>query len=209
MIRAARRGRRVVRLKAGDPFVFGRGGEEALALRGAGIAFEIVPGVTSALAAPALAGIPVTHRGLSSAFLVVSGHDAGAYEPVLANVPPGSLTVVVLMGIGRRREIAGWLIGRGWLPTTPAAVVYAAGTPSSSVWLGSLAELGDQQDDTEVHGTIVIGDVVSLAEAIGGVARLAESEAAVASGQPPRRVPRMHGGTSVPSNARGTPVHRR
>ena len=75
MIRAARRGRRVVRLKGGDPFVFGRGGEEALALQQAGVPFDVVPGVSSAIAAPALAGIPVTHRGVSSAFLVVSGHD--------------------------------------------------------------------------------------------------------------------------------------
>ena len=75
MIRAAKRGRRVVRLKGGDPFVFGRGGEEALALQAAGVPFDVVPGVTSAVAAPALAGIPVTHRGLSAAFLVVSGHD--------------------------------------------------------------------------------------------------------------------------------------
>ena len=75
MVRAARRGRRVVRLKGGDPFVFGRGGEEALALQRAGIAYEVVPGITSAIAAPAAAGIPVTHRGVSTAFLVVSGHD--------------------------------------------------------------------------------------------------------------------------------------
>ena len=79
MIRAARRGRRVVRLKGGDPFVFGRGGEEVLALQQAGVPFDVVPGVTSAIAAPALAGIPVTHRGVSSAFLVVSGHDAEAF----------------------------------------------------------------------------------------------------------------------------------
>ena len=75
MVRAARRGRRVVRLKGGDPFVFGRGGEEVLALRRAGVAYEVVPGISSAIAAPAAAGIPVTHRGISTAFLVASGHD--------------------------------------------------------------------------------------------------------------------------------------
>src|SRR5437867_9337966 len=79
MIRAARRGRKVVRLKGGDPFVFGRGGEEALALSAAGVPFEIIPGVSSALAAPALAGIPLTHRGTASAFLVVTGHDADRF----------------------------------------------------------------------------------------------------------------------------------
>jgi len=79
LIRAARRGRRVVRLKAGDPFVLGRGGEEALALKAAGVAYEVVPGVTTAVAAPALAGIPVTHRGLSTGFVVVSGHVYGCF----------------------------------------------------------------------------------------------------------------------------------
>ena len=82
LIRAARRGRRVVRLKGGDPFVFGRGGEEALALSAAGLPFEVVPGVSSAVAAPALAGIPVTHRGMASGFVVVSGHAEEAYRPI-------------------------------------------------------------------------------------------------------------------------------
>src|SRR6478609_9708401 len=91
MIRAARRGQRVVRLKGGDPFVFGRGGEEALALDAAGIPFDIVPGVSSAIAAPALAGIPVTHRGLSSAFLVVSGHDADVFTRAVAALTPEAI----------------------------------------------------------------------------------------------------------------------
>src|SRR6185503_1795711 len=95
MIRAAQRGERVVRLKCGDPFVLGRGGEEALALEAAGVAYEVVPGVTSAVAAPALAGIPVTHRGLAAGFAVVSGHSPSAYEPILAGVAPGALTLVV------------------------------------------------------------------------------------------------------------------
>src|SRR3954467_2730710 len=87
LIRAARRGERVVRLKCGDPFVLGRGGEEALALARAGIPYEVVPGVTSAVAAPAMAGIPVTHRGLSTAFVVVSGHAEEAYAPLLSRLP--------------------------------------------------------------------------------------------------------------------------
>mgnify|MGYP001615792961 CR=1 FL=1 len=99
LIRAARRGRRVVRLKCGDPFVLGRGGEEALALARAGIPCEVVPGLSTALAVPAAAGIPLTHRGIASGFLVVSGHDPGAYAPVLEALPPGSLTVVILMGL--------------------------------------------------------------------------------------------------------------
>jgi uroporphyrin-III C-methyltransferase/precorrin-2 dehydrogenase/sirohydrochlorin ferrochelatase len=92
MIRAARSGRRVVRLKGGDPFVFGRGGEEALALARAGIAFEIVPGISSAIAAPALAGIPVTHRGSASGFVVASGHAEEAWRPILDTLAPGSAT---------------------------------------------------------------------------------------------------------------------
>src|SRR5205814_426423 len=114
MIRRALRGERVVRLKSGDPFVFGRGGEEALALAAAGVPCEIVPGVSSAVAAPALSGIPVTHRGLASAFLVVSGHAEPAWRPVLRALQPQSATVVVLMGLASRGEIASVLIAHGW-----------------------------------------------------------------------------------------------
>src|SRR3954470_16510858 len=88
----AREGRLVVRLKGGDPFVFGRGGEEALALRAAGIRVEIVPGVSSAIAAPALAGIPVTHRGVSTAVVIVSGHAEAGYAPVLDSLAPRAAT---------------------------------------------------------------------------------------------------------------------
>ena len=92
MIGAARRGKRR-RLKGGDPFVFGRGGEEVLALRAAGVSYEVVPGMSPALAAPALAGIPVTHRGLASAFTVISGHGPeAAWQPVLSGLPPNGLT---------------------------------------------------------------------------------------------------------------------
>lgn len=164
MIRAARRGRRVVRLKCGDPFVLGRGGEEALALAAAGIPCEVVPGVTSALSAPALEGIPVTHRGMASGFLVVSGHAEKAYRPVLESLAPGSVTVVLLMGLRSRTATAGALLGRGWAPTTPAAVLLGASTPAARAWLGTLAELGPAPlPETDLPGTIVIGDVVALA----------------------------------------------
>jgi uroporphyrin-III C-methyltransferase/precorrin-2 dehydrogenase/sirohydrochlorin ferrochelatase len=165
MIRAARRGRRVVRLKCGDPFVFGRGGEEVLALAVAGVPCEVVPGVTSALSAPALEGIPVTHRGLSSAFVVVSGHAERAYGPVLASLAPGSATVVVLMGLASRARTAQLLLDRGWSRTTPAAVLLGASTGASRTWLGCLSELGDAPlADPDLPGTIVVGDVVSLAD---------------------------------------------
>src|SRR6476659_5942653 len=99
MIRAARRGRRVVRLKGGDPFVLGRGGEEALALGAAGVRCDVVPGITSAIAAPGLAGIPVTHRGLASGFLVVSGHDEQTFAAAAGAIAPNTVTLVVLMGM--------------------------------------------------------------------------------------------------------------
>jgi uroporphyrin-III C-methyltransferase len=164
MIRAARRGRHVVRLKGGDPFVFGRGGEEALALQRAGIPFEIVPGVTSAIAAPAAAGIPVTHRGLSSAFLVVSAHDEAAFASAAGEVEPNALTIVVLMGLGRSAEIASILIDRGWSRGTPAAIVVDGTRAQQQVWRGRLDELA--ADQVEIPGggagTIVVGDVVAL-----------------------------------------------
>jgi uroporphyrin-III C-methyltransferase/precorrin-2 dehydrogenase/sirohydrochlorin ferrochelatase len=164
LIRRAFRGERVVRLKSGDPFVFGRGGEEALALAAAGVPCEVVPGVSVAVAGPALSGIPVTHRGLASAFLVVSGHAESAYAPVLGSLEPGSATVVVLMGLASRARLAALLLGRGWAAATPSAVLLAAATPSSHTWRGTLAELGAcELPDTEAPGLLVIGAVVSVA----------------------------------------------
>jgi len=170
MIRAARRGRRVVRLKGGDPFVFGRGGEEALALAGAGVPYEVIPGLCSALAAPALAGIPVTHRGLASSLVVVSGHAETGYRPVLSGLPPGRATVIVLMGVASRSAIAVLLLARQWPPSTPAAICYGASTPDATTWIGRLDELASGDDGhatADAPGTLVIGDVVSLARRIG------------------------------------------
>jgi uroporphyrin-III C-methyltransferase/precorrin-2 dehydrogenase/sirohydrochlorin ferrochelatase len=166
MVRAAQRGERVVRLKCGDPFVLGRGGEEALALEAAGIAYEVVPGLSSAIAAPALAGIPVTHRGLAAGFAVLSGHAESAYGPVLSSLAPGSLTLVVLMGLRTRGELASALLTRGWSPATPAAVVLGASHDGTTRWLGTIATLADAAVDTELAGIIVVGEVVQLATAI-------------------------------------------
>jgi uroporphyrin-III C-methyltransferase len=164
MIRAARRGQRVVRLKGGDPFVFGRGGEEALALRAAGVPFEVIPGVSSSIAAPALAGIPVTHRGIASAFTVVSGHAPESYEPVFDSVRPGGVTLVVLMAVATQRAIAASLVRRGWLPATPAALLFAASRADGETWTGTLAMLaaGSGPADVDRPGTLVIGEVVRL-----------------------------------------------
>lgn len=159
MIRAARRGERVVRLKCGDPFVLGRGGEEVLALEAAGIPCEVVPGVSSAIAAPALAGIPVTHRGMSAGFLVISGHDPSLIEAVA----PSSVTLVILMGLRTRGELVSRLLARGWPAGTPAAIVQDASHPSESRWLGTLDTLAAVELDLESAGVIVVGKVVELA----------------------------------------------
>lgn len=162
MIRAARRGRRVVRLKGGDPFVFGRGGEEALALRSAGIRYEIVPGITSAVAAPALAGIPVTHRGVAAGMAVVTGHDDASLAASLDAIAPNRLTLVVLMAAKRLRAVGERLIAAGWRDDTPAAVVIDASRPSQAAWRGTIATLGEAIVDPAAAGTIVVGAVAAL-----------------------------------------------
>lgn len=168
MIRAARRGQRVVRLKGGDPFVFGRGGEEALALVRAGVPFEVVPGISSAVAAAGLAGIPVTHRSIASGFLVVSGHAEEAYRPILQSLEPHSVTVVVMMGLAQIDAVASLLIDRGWSARTPAAVLLGAATSSSEAWTLTLGDLrrGVELEDTSVAGTVVIGNVVAIRAAL-------------------------------------------
>lgn len=174
MIREASRGRHVVRLKSGDPFVLGRGGEEAMALVDAGIPFEVVPGVTSAISAPGLAGIPVTHRGLATGFVVVSGHAESAYAPLLDALPSKAATLVVLMGLGSRAAITQRLLDRGWPATTPAAVISGAATARAWRWTGHLADLPsvplpEPAEATPGYGMmprppgiLVIGDVVDL-----------------------------------------------
>jgi uroporphyrin-III C-methyltransferase len=164
MVQAARRGRRVVRLKGGDPFVFGRGGEEAQALERAGIPFDMVPGITSVTAAPGSAGIPLTHRGVASGFLVVSGHEAEGFSAAVGALQPGQVTLVVMMGSARRVAIATELAARGWDPATPAAIVTNGTLPDSRAWRGSLGELADgvAAMDGDGPAIIVIGAVAAL-----------------------------------------------
>ena len=162
MIRRALRGERIVRLKSGDPLVFGRGGEEALALAAAGVPCEIVPGVSSAVAAASLAGIPVTHRGLASAFVVVSGHAAEAYGPVLESIAPGAATVVILMGVATRARTSALLLARGWPADTPAALLFSASRPDALAWRGTLAQI-PVAPATDAPGVIVIGATVAIA----------------------------------------------
>ena len=170
MVRAARQGKQVVRLKGGDPFVFGRGAEEALALAAAGITCEVVPGVTAAVAAPALAGIPVTHRGLASAFLVVAGHTGEPLVQTLAAVRPNSLTLVVMMGVAGRDALAAQLIELGWARDLPAAIVCGASTPMEWRWTGTLERIAAASPPAGVAGVLIVGQVVQVRDALAASA---------------------------------------
>ena len=174
MIRAARAGKRVVRLKGGDPFVFGRGAEEALALAMVGIPFEVVPGVSAAIAAPELAGIPVTHRGTASGFLVLSGHALDVFERGLRAIQPNAVSLIVLMGVGSRAVLAQKLLAQGWRPGTPAAIVCGASTPDEWVWTGMVSDLGQAEVPDGIAGVVVVGDVVRIRESLAGSAAAEE-----------------------------------
>ena len=162
LVDRARRGLSVARLKGGDPFVFGRGGEECLALAEAGIPFHIVPGVSSAISAPAFAGIPVTCRNISAGFTVVTGHSClGSDEPdwdALARTG----TLVILMGLRNLPRIGERLMAAGLDPDTPAAVIESAATEDQNVVAGTLETIGLLSLGCAPPATIVIGDVVSL-----------------------------------------------
>lgn len=162
LITQATRGRVVVRLKGGDPFVFGRGGEEALALAAAGVAFEVVPGVTSAISAPAYAGIPVTHRGVARAFTVVTGHTCTPGEEADWAALARAGTLVVLMGLRRLAHLAEQLIFHGLDATTPVAVVCSGSTAQQTVLVGTLATIGAQSAHLRPPATVVVGEVVRL-----------------------------------------------
>jgi len=159
LVRLARRGLDVVRLKGGDPFLFGRGGEEALALVAAGVPFEVVPGVSSLAAVPASAGIPVTHRGVSSQVTIVQGH--GALDFAALAAAPG--TLVVFMGLGCLSELAAGLIEHGRPAETPAAVIASGTLPDQRVVTASLTHIAKAAADFEPPALVVIGDVVSIA----------------------------------------------
>lgn len=166
LVEKVRAGHQVVRLKGGDPFVFGRGGEEALALQAAGLPFEIVPGISSALAAPAYAGIPVTQRGIATSFAVVTGHacteSSGTDWSALARIP----TLVVLMGVSQIAHIAEQLLQAGRAAETPAAAIQWGSTDQQQVVRATLATLAPaiQLAGLESPATIVIGEVVALQE---------------------------------------------
>jgi uroporphyrin-III C-methyltransferase len=168
LVSSVRRGATVVRLKGGDPFVFGRGGEEAQALALAGLSFEIVPGVTSALGAAAAAGVPLTCRGIASSVAFVAGHARDGADATLASVA-GADTIVVFMAQRTLAKVAADLLEHGRAPATPVAIVRAATTHSQQLFAGTLAELARLPEDhfASLDDTLptigIIGDVVSLA----------------------------------------------
>jgi uroporphyrinogen III methyltransferase / synthase len=163
----ARRGQRVVRLKGGDPFVFGRGGEEALALAAAGIPFEVVPGVSSAVAVPAYAGIPVTHRGVASSVAVVTGHEeTGKRAPGVdwAGLATAADTLVIVMGLTALPRIARTLIAHGRSPATPIALIRHGTTEAQETIVGTLGDIAARVAHAGFTPPVlaVVGDVVAL-----------------------------------------------
>jgi uroporphyrinogen III methyltransferase / synthase len=166
MIERARAGRTVVRLKGGDPFVFGRGGEEALALRAAGIEFEVVPGITAGVAALAYAGIPVTHRGLARAVAFVTGRTGDESELDWAALAAFPGTLVFYMGVGRLTEIAASLLQTGRDPQEPAAVIEAGTLPAQRTVLSTLSTIAARAREERVGSPsiTVVGPVAALAE---------------------------------------------
>jgi uroporphyrin-III C-methyltransferase / precorrin-2 dehydrogenase / sirohydrochlorin ferrochelatase len=162
-------GQRVVRLKGGDPFVFGRGGEEALACVRAGVPFRVVPGVTSAVAVPAYAGIPVTHRGVTQDFAVVSAHLDPSHPGATVDweaLARGPGTLVLLMGVAHLEEISAELIKRGRDAATPVAVIRDGTMPSQDVLTSTLGQVAADADRAGVRppAVVVIGEVVRLRE---------------------------------------------
>jgi uroporphyrin-III C-methyltransferase len=160
-----RRGLDVVRLKGGDPFVFGRGGEEALALAEAGIPFEVVPGVSSLTAVPAAAGIPVTHRGVSSQVTIANGQ--GPLD--FASLARAGGTLVLFMGLARLGEIADGLVEHGLDADTPAAVISAGTTADQESVTATIATVADAAEGLRPPALIVVGDVVALSERLARV----------------------------------------
>lgn len=164
----AQAGRRVARLKGGDPFVLGRGSEEVLACAAAGIPVEVIPGVSSAVAAPAAAGIPVTHRGVSTGFVVISGH---VVEDLSAVARTG-LTVVILMGVATLPRLVAEFIGAGRSASTPIALIHRAFDPEQRIVVGTLAGIEKQVATAGIENpaVIVIGDVVGVVPALAAEA---------------------------------------
>ena len=182
MIASAKAGKRVVRLKGGDPFIFGRGGEEVEALREAGVVVEVVPGISSALGAAASMQIPLTHRDAAQSVTFVTGHAALGKEPDLdwAALARPNQTVVVFMGVGTAGMIAARLIAAGRAPSTPIAIVENATRANAISVFGSLDRAAELIQTSGINGPalLIIGEVVSVAKGASGAK--AEGKAAAA-----------------------------
>jgi len=167
LVSLGRTGLEVVRLKGGDPFVFGRGGEEALALAEAGVPFAVVPGVSSLAAVPAAAGIPLTHRRLSDRVTIVSGTSAaGAGDLDYESLARAGGTLVVFMGLARAGALVRGLLGAGLAADTPAAAIAKGTLPAQSVVVTTLERLAEDAAELEPPALLVVGDVVSLSAAL-------------------------------------------
>ena len=164
-------GKNVVRLKGGDPFVFGRGGEEVMALVEAGLPFEVIPGVTSAVAAPAYAGVPVTHRGMATNFAVVTGTEGGERREADWAALARMDTLVILMGGSKLGDIAERLMSHGLAPETPAAAISNGTLPAQRVVTGTLSTIADASRDLPTPIITVVGRTASLAAKLGGSAQ--------------------------------------
>ena len=172
LVALGRQGLDVVRLKGGDPYLFGRGGEEALALAEAGVPFEVVPGVSSVAAVPAAASIPVTHRGVAGTVTVATARAADGGEPDYDELVAAGGTLVLFMGLGRLAAIADGLVAAGMAPDTPSAVVSRGKLPDQRTVTAPLAALASAAEGLPGPALVVVGDVVSLR------ARIASSSAA-------------------------------
>lgn len=173
LVSLARDHRTIVRLKGGDPYVFGRGSEEAEELARAGIPFEVVPGISSAIAAPAAAGIPVTHRGLASSVTLVTGHEDP--EKGESSIDYGALaalggTIVILMGIDRLEQNMGALLASGLESATPVAIVESGTTAGERVTTGTLGDIAARARERGVvaPAVIVVGRVVGMRDRLAG-----------------------------------------
>lgn len=167
LIQKAREGKMVVRLKGGDPFVLGRGGEETEALAEHGIPFEVVPGVTSAVAVPAYAGIPVTHRGVASSVTIITGHKASESKgPNIAwdKISTATDTLVILMGLGNLEYLVDRLIKNNRSPSTPVAVITHGTTGRQQCVVGTLEDIVSKvkSENLQPPSVVVVGDVVHL-----------------------------------------------
>jgi uroporphyrin-III C-methyltransferase/precorrin-2 dehydrogenase/sirohydrochlorin ferrochelatase len=184
IVAKALEGRRVVRLKGGDPFVLGRGGEEAKACIDAGIPVEVVPGITSAISVPAAAGIPVTHRGITTSFVVVSAHDGLHDAQANIEAAPADATIVLLMGVSHLAELTASLLAAGRPAHTPVAIIESGWTPAQRTTVATLATAPEVALASEVRNPaiIVVGEVVRLRDSLGDLGRISPNAGHVRAG---------------------------